>query len=136
MTKNPHAVALGRLGGQQTSEAKQRSSAANGKKGGRPRKSQEEGAETMSHFHTFDLHPKFPTMIACTQCGFSVPAIVLKSRVNVEAAFARQRCTSAVLGLLLIDRDGNPTTHPVSDLPAGGFGGHAVPGGDLSVSVA
>jgi hypothetical protein len=35
--KNPHAVALGRLGGQQTSEAKKRSSAANGKKGGRPK---------------------------------------------------------------------------------------------------
>jgi hypothetical protein len=35
--KNPHAVALGRLGGQQTSEAKRRSSAENGKKGGRPK---------------------------------------------------------------------------------------------------
>lgn len=34
--KNVHAVALGRLGGQQTSDAKKRSSAANGKKGGRP----------------------------------------------------------------------------------------------------
>jgi hypothetical protein len=36
-TKNPHAVALGRLGGQQTSDAKKRSSAENGKKGGRPK---------------------------------------------------------------------------------------------------
>jgi hypothetical protein len=36
--KNPHAVALGRIGGQQTSEAKKRSSAENGKKGGRTRK--------------------------------------------------------------------------------------------------
>jgi len=35
--KNPHAVALGRIGGQQTSEAKKRSSAENGKKGGRPK---------------------------------------------------------------------------------------------------
>jgi hypothetical protein len=42
--KNPHAVALGRLGGQQTSEAKQRSSAANGKKGGRPRKARKVAA--------------------------------------------------------------------------------------------
>jgi hypothetical protein len=35
--KNVHAVALGRLGGSQTSEAKKRSSAENGKKGGRPK---------------------------------------------------------------------------------------------------
>jgi len=36
--KNPAAVALGRLGGKAKSEAKARASAANGKKGGRPRK--------------------------------------------------------------------------------------------------
>ena len=36
-TKNPAAVALGRLGGQQTSDAKRRASAENGKKGGRPK---------------------------------------------------------------------------------------------------
>jgi hypothetical protein len=61
----------------------------------------------MSHLHTFDLHPKFPTSVACTQCGFSVPAIVLKSRVNLEAHVARQRCSQAVLDLLGIERDGS-----------------------------
>ncbi len=35
--KNPHAVALGRKGGQQTSPAKRRAARANGKKGGRPK---------------------------------------------------------------------------------------------------
>ncbi len=42
--KNPHAVALGRLGGQagkgKTSEAKAQASRANGLKGGRPKKGQ------------------------------------------------------------------------------------------------
>jgi hypothetical protein len=36
-SKNPHAVALGRLGGQQTSEAKTRAARENGRKGGRPK---------------------------------------------------------------------------------------------------
>jgi hypothetical protein len=40
--KNPHAVALGKLGGlvggRSTSPAKRKASAANGRKGGRPRK--------------------------------------------------------------------------------------------------
>ena len=36
--KNPAAVALGRLGGSVKSEKKSKSSAANGAKGGRPRK--------------------------------------------------------------------------------------------------
>lgn len=44
--KNPHAVALGRLGGQQTSERKKRSSAENGKKGGRPKKKKQRGWES------------------------------------------------------------------------------------------
>jgi hypothetical protein len=37
-TKNPHAVALGKLGGSSKSEAKRRASRENGKKGGRPKK--------------------------------------------------------------------------------------------------
>jgi hypothetical protein len=36
--KNPHAAALGRLGGKATSEAKTRAARKNGAKGGRPRK--------------------------------------------------------------------------------------------------
>ena len=36
--KNPAAVALGRLGGKAKSAAKARACAANGKKGGRPKK--------------------------------------------------------------------------------------------------
>jgi hypothetical protein len=35
--KNPHAVALGRLGGQQTSEAKKKAARENAKKGGWPK---------------------------------------------------------------------------------------------------
>lgn len=37
MKKNPHAVALGRLGGRVTSDAKVRTARENGKRGGRPR---------------------------------------------------------------------------------------------------
>ena len=37
-SKNPAAVALGRLGGEAKSEAKAKASAANGEKGGRPKK--------------------------------------------------------------------------------------------------
>ena len=41
-SKNPHAVALGKLGGikggKSTSDAKRAASKANGKKGGRPKK--------------------------------------------------------------------------------------------------
>lgn len=36
--KNPHAVALGRLGGKKKSQAKADAVRANGKKGGRPKK--------------------------------------------------------------------------------------------------
>jgi hypothetical protein len=39
--KNPAAVELGKLGGKSTSDAKRQASAANGKKGGRPRKQTE-----------------------------------------------------------------------------------------------
>ena len=38
MNKNPHAVILGRKGGKAKSSAKALSSAANGKKGGRPKR--------------------------------------------------------------------------------------------------
>lgn len=38
MQKNPHAVALGKLGGSKSSKAKQEAARANGQKGGRPRK--------------------------------------------------------------------------------------------------
>jgi len=38
MTKNPHAVALGKLGGKVTSDRKTEAARKNGKKGGRPRK--------------------------------------------------------------------------------------------------
>jgi general stress protein YciG len=45
MSKNPHAVALGRKGGAATkgvsTPAKRRAARANGKKGGRPKKSQD-----------------------------------------------------------------------------------------------
>lgn len=63
----------------------------------------------MSHHHVFDVDPQHPTRVFCTVegCGFGVPAILLKSRVNAEAIFARKRCTQAVLDLLGIDRDGN-----------------------------
>jgi hypothetical protein len=37
MKKNPHAVALGRKGGQAKSKAKALAARENGKKGGRPR---------------------------------------------------------------------------------------------------
>ena len=37
-TKNPHAVALGKLGGKSTSKAKTKASRLNGAKGGRPKK--------------------------------------------------------------------------------------------------
>jgi hypothetical protein len=53
MNKNPHAVALGRLGGQQTSEAKKRSSAENGKKGGRPRKARKVAAASIKVAESF-----------------------------------------------------------------------------------
>lgn len=36
--KNPAAVALGKLGGRSTSQAKSEASRKNGKKGGRPKK--------------------------------------------------------------------------------------------------
>lgn len=41
--KNPAAVALGRKGGKVTSDAKAEAARANGKKGGRPRKSDAKG---------------------------------------------------------------------------------------------
>ena len=39
MAKNPHAVALGKKGGRTISERKADAARANGKKGGRPKKS-------------------------------------------------------------------------------------------------
>ena len=42
MKKNPAAVALGRLGGSVTSEAKARAARKNGKKGGRPKEQKED----------------------------------------------------------------------------------------------
>jgi hypothetical protein len=38
-SKNPHAVALGRRGGQVKSDAKAEAAKRNGRKGGRPKKS-------------------------------------------------------------------------------------------------
>lgn len=38
MAKNPAAVALGKLGGRATSNAKTKAARENGKKGGRPKK--------------------------------------------------------------------------------------------------
>lgn len=38
MSKNPHAVALGKKGGSVTSKAKAKASRLNGKRGGRPLK--------------------------------------------------------------------------------------------------
>lgn len=61
-----------------------------------------------AHKHHFDIHPIYPTSVYCLDCGFQVPAIVLKSRVNLDAWTARQNATQAVLDLLSIDRDGNP----------------------------
>jgi len=40
--KNPHAAALGRLGGKAKSPAKSKSARENGRKGGRPRKEKPE----------------------------------------------------------------------------------------------
>ena len=37
MSKNPHAIALGRKGGKATTPAKRRAARENGKKGGRPK---------------------------------------------------------------------------------------------------
>lgn len=44
--KNPHAVALGRLGGSVKSEAKARAVRENGKLGGRPRKEKKKDGKT------------------------------------------------------------------------------------------
>lgn len=65
-------------------------------------------AKQNAHKHTFDIHPKFPTSVACTICGFSAPAVILKSKVNLDAWTARQNCSQAVLDLLGINRDGTP----------------------------
>ena len=64
-------------------------------------------SKVKAHKHTFDVHPNYPTRIACTVCGFSAPAIVLKSKVNLDAWTARQNASQAVLDLLGIDRAGN-----------------------------
>ena len=64
-------------------------------------------ANIKAHKHVFGLHPKFPTMMACEICGYSAPAIVLKSRVNLDAMTARANCKPEVLDLLGIDRNGD-----------------------------
>jgi len=50
--KNPHAVALGRLGGSKKTKAKEEAARLNGKKGGRPRKTaqdlEDEATEKMT----------------------------------------------------------------------------------------
>lgn len=63
-----------------------------------------------AHYHVFDLHPTYPTMVACSICGFSAPAICLKSKTSLDAYTARMRCSQAVLDLLSIDRHGNPVS--------------------------
>lgn len=58
----------------------------------------------MSHYHRYDIHPTYPTMVYCVDCGFAAPAIMLKSKVNLAAWIARQHATQAVLDLLGIER--------------------------------
>lgn len=41
MSKNPHAVALGKLGGSKSTDAKKEAARVNGQKGGRPKKNHE-----------------------------------------------------------------------------------------------
>lgn len=63
-------------------------------------------AKQQAHQHAFDIHPKFPTMVACTICGFACPAVILKSRTLLDAHVMRKHASQAVLDLLSIDRDG------------------------------
>lgn len=58
MKKNPAAVALGRLGGKVRSEAKAKSSAANGAKGGRPRTKKIESIGRVEYAYKFALIAK------------------------------------------------------------------------------
>jgi hypothetical protein len=58
MKKNPAAVALGKLGGKAKSEAKARSSAANGAKGGRPRTKKIDAGGRVEYAYKFALIAK------------------------------------------------------------------------------
>lgn len=54
-------------------------------------------AQGTAHTHTYDVHPnpQWQTHVACTQCGFAVPATALRSRVNLDAIIARDHATPA-----------------------------------------
>lgn len=62
--KNPHAVELGRLGGQRKSKAKVEAARANGRKGGRPRTSKKDDLSKRMSAENIDLmrkHEKITT---------------------------------------------------------------------------
>jgi hypothetical protein len=62
--KNPHAVELGRLGGQRSTQAKVEAARVNGRKGGRPRTSKKDDLSKRMSAENVDLmrkHEKITT---------------------------------------------------------------------------